>query len=184
MITQTDRGNYRKQETLTHAFTHSCLGRLLMLAVIVGAILVIARLTMPSRQQMIDETLDNVMQCIEANDSIEGDGIDDTILGLGYTFTKADSTKVSMELMQAFHKYNRIEVYDHAFFRTSYIINNMHPEGSRSGIGFMGIVLPTIAYKDMLLRIGPMHKGYDQKIIQQTIIKGSRSFADDPELGL
>ena len=85
---------------------------------------------------------------------------------------------------EAFDKYNRLEIYRHAFFTTAYIYNNIRAEGVRVGIGAFGVVVPTVNFNDFLFKLGPMHKGYNQKILQRTVIKGSSSFADNPELGL
>ena len=88
---QTDRGNYRTHESLMHEFWHSCLGKLVFLAAIIGVILIIAALTVPDEKTMKEEMTDNIRQCIEANDSIKTDWIDDAINNIGYIFTHADS---------------------------------------------------------------------------------------------
>jgi hypothetical protein len=46
----------------------------------------------------------------------------------------------------------------------------MHPEGTRVGVGVFGLIIPTVLYKDILLDVGPIHKGYEQKLNQQVII--------------
>ena len=163
---QTDRGNYRKQESVAHAFSHSCLGRLIILAVIIGGLLIVAYFTKPDEQTMREEMTDNIAQCIEANDSIQGDWIDDAVNNVGYIFTHADSTDT--ELMRAFNKYNRLEYHDHTFFATMRIHNNFRPEGNRCGIGIFNMVIPTVNFNDFLLRVGPIHKGYGKRIIQNT----------------
>jgi len=45
------------------------------------------------------------------------------------------------------------------------------------------MVVPTLSYNDFLLRTGPMHKGYDQEIIQRMPAKESNSFESNTELG-
>jgi len=180
---QTDRGNYRTHESLMHEFWHSCLGKLVFLAAIIGVILIIAALTVPDEKTMKEEMTDNIRQCIEANDSIKTDWIDDAINNIGYIFTHADSI-ANQEILKNFNKYNKLEIYPHTFYSTALLHNNFRPEGIRVGVGVFGIVIPTVNFNDFLFRIGPMHKGYDQKIIQRTVIKGSSSFADNPELGL
>ena len=179
---QTYKGNYRTKETLTQQFYHSCLGKLVILAAIIGVLLFIAHLTIPDEETMMAEMDDNVRQCIEANDSIKTDWIDDAVNNVGYIFTTADSIP-NQEIINNFYKYNEMEYYRHTFYATTLLHNNYKPEGIRIGIGVFGIVIPTVNFNDFLFRLGPMHKGYDQKVIRRVII-GGESFGSDPELGL
>ena len=170
-MNQSSRINYnRGNETMAQAFYHSCLGKLLILAAILVVLLIIAYFTAPTEKEMRDEINDDIMQCMEMNDSIRGDQIDDYVHNIGFIFTTADSTKVGQEWREAFDKYNRLEIYRHTFFTTAYIYNNVLTEGSRVGIGAFGVVVPTMNFNDFLLRVGPMHKGYDQKLIRSTTI--------------
>ena len=166
---QADRGNYRTNESMPKAFMHSCLGKLLILAILIIIALFVAYITTPTEKEMLTETEDNIMQCLEENDSIKGDKIDDYVNNIGFTFTLADTTQVNEDIRTAYHKLNRLEAYRHAFYATSRIVNNLHPEGVRVGIGIFGLVIPTVTYKDILLDVGPVHKGYDQKVIRQSI---------------
>lgn len=166
---QADRGNYRTNESMGKAFTHSCLGKLIILLAILIVLTIIAALTVPTEQQMTDEINDDILECIEANDSIKGDAIDDYVHNLGFIFTTADSTKLSLELRKAFDMYNRVEIYRHALYATAYIYNNLHPEGVRIGFGLYGTVIPTMKFSDFLLDNGIMHKGYEQKLIRSVI---------------
>ena len=99
--------NYRNQETVKDAFFHSCLGKLTILGGILVLILAIAYFTNPTEQEMAVEMEDNVMQCLEENDSIQGDKIDDYVNNLGHTFTKADTTKIFPDLIQSSSGYPR-----------------------------------------------------------------------------
>ena len=180
---QTDRGSYRTKESLAQEFYHTCLGKLIILAGFIGVLLVIAYFTVPDEENMMAEMNDNIRQCIEANDSIKTDWIDDAVNNVGYIFTHADSIP-KQEIIDNFEKYNKLEYYRHTFYATTLLHNNFNPEGIRVGIGIFGIVIPTVNFNDFLFKIGPMHKGYDQKPIKATIIKGGQSFGSDPELGL
>lgn len=151
---------------MTQAFTHSCLGKLLVMVGILLLLLIVAYFTAPTEKEMRDEINDDIMQCLEMNDSIRGDRIDDYVNNIGFIFTTADSTKEGQEWREIFDKYNHIEIYRHAFFTTAYVYNNILTEGSRVGIGAFGVVVPTMNFNDFLLRVGPMHKGYNQKLIQ------------------
>lgn len=148
----------------------SSLGKLLVIAALHAVILPIAYFTAPTEKEMRKEMTDNIMQCIEVNDSIRGDRIDDFVHNIGFIFTKADTTSFSKEWREAFEKYNRLDVYRHTFFTTAYVYNNLRTEGARVGIGFLGIVIPTVSFSDLLLHTGPMHKGYDQRLIRTTVI--------------
>ena len=137
---------------------------------IVLVLLIVAYFTAPTEKEMRAEMNDNIMQCMEMNDSIRGDKIDDYVHNIGFIFTKADSTKVGQEWKETFDKYNRLEVYRHTFYSTAYVYNNIRAEGTRVGFGIFGLVIPTANFNDFLLHVGPMHKGYDQKLIRTTVI--------------
>lgn len=170
-MNQTNRINYgRAHETVPQAFMHSCFGKLLILGAILLVLLIIAYFTAPSEQVMREEMNDNIMECMEMNDSIRGDKIDDYVHNIGFIFTTADTTKVGKEWREAFDKYNRLEIYRHTFFTTAYIYNNIRAEGVRVGIGAFGVVVPTVNFNDFLLRTGPIHKGYNQKLIRNGVI--------------
>ena len=180
---QNNERSYRTKETLAQQFYHTCLGKLIILAAFIGVLLVIAHFTVPDEETMMVEMEDNIRQCIEANDSIKTDWIDDAINNIGYIFTSADSIP-NQEILDNFNKYNKMKYYRQTFYAKTLLHNNFKPEGIRVGIGVFGIVIPTVNFNDFLFRLGPMHKGYDQKPVQSTIIVGGQSFGNDPELGL
>ena len=172
---QQDRGSYRKKDSLATEFRKSCLGRIIITSVILAILTVVAFFTKPSEQTMRDEMIDNIRECIEANDSINTDWIDDAINNVGYIFTTSDST-VNQDLMNAFNKYNRLEYCDHTLFATMRLYNNYRIEGVCCGYGIFGIVIPTVNFNDFLLRVGTMRKEYNQSIIRQT-------YGDDDYMG-
>lgn len=180
-MNQQDRGSYRKKDSLVKEFRNSCLGRLIIAGVILAVLAVIAWLTKPSEQVMREEMIDNIRECIEANDSINTDWIDDAVNNVGYIFTSADST-VNQEMMDAFNKYNRLEYCDHTLFATMRLYNNYRIEGVRCGYGIFGLVIPTVNFNDFLLRVGTMRKDYNQSIIRQTY--GDDDYmGENPDLG-
>ena len=166
---QTDNSNYRTQESLQHKFTHSCLGRLAIFGIFVIILLIIAYYTAPTADVMYEEMMDNIAQCISENDSIKTDEVDDAVNNVSFIFTTADSAKLNKEEMAAFEKYNKLECYQHTFYSTARLTTNFRPEGIRVGVGLFGVVIPTVNYKDIILNVGPVHKGYNQKI--RTITK-------------
>lgn len=160
---QTDRGNYQNHETLKHQFTHSCLGRIIILGIIAAVLLAIAYYTAPTEETMYAEMMDNIAQCIAENDSVRTDEVDDAVNNIAFIFTTADSTEINESEMEAFHKYNRLECYQHTFYSTARLCTNFRPQGVRAGIGLFGVVIPTLNYKDIILYVGPVHKGYNQR---------------------
>jgi hypothetical protein len=126
---------------------------------------------------MIADTTDGILECIENNDSIKGDKIDDYMSNFAHVFTTADTTQINPDLMAGLKKYNRMEIHDHTFFRTAYIHNNVHPEGVRVAWGAYGLVLPTVTYSDLLLYIGKMHGDFNKAILRNGVL-------DDHDLGV
>ena len=161
-----NKNDYRTNGSLLHSLTHSCLGRICISAAIMAVILVIAHFNVPDEETMTIEIEDDIRQCILANDSISTDDIDDAVNNVGYIFTSADSAEFNDELWVLFNKYNKLEYFKHYFYSTMRVRNNFQPEGNRVGIGIFGVVIPTVSYKDFLLNIAPIHKGYDGKIIK------------------
>ena len=177
---QNQRGSYRTNESIIQEFLHSCLGRIVILAAIFGVLLLVAAFTVPDDETMALEMDDNIRQCIETNDSIKTDGIDDVVNNIGYIFTHASSD--DEEVMTRFHKYNSLEIRRHRFYSTAVLHNNLNTDGTLAGIGIFGMVIPTVGFNDILLRTGPMHKGYEQEI-KRTVIKETEFFGSNPELG-
>ena len=124
---QTDRGNYQNHESFLHEFTHSCLGRLIISGVVIAALLIIAYYTAPTEETMYTEMMDNIAQCITENDSLKTDELDDAVNNVGFIFTTADSAKIKKSEMEAFHKYNRLECYQHTFYSTARLCTNFRP---------------------------------------------------------
>lgn len=173
---QADNTNYRTNESFIQEFTRSCLGRIIIATVIILAALLMAYFTAPRESDMDEEMNDNLMQCLEVNDGVKGDVVDDYVHNLTFIFTTADTTVIDRDKLETYEKHNRLESYRHTFYSTSYIYNNMHPEGTRVGVGIFGIIIPTVFYEDILLDVGPVHKGYEQKLNQAPIM-------DDTDLG-
>ena len=168
---QTSTGGFKQNESPIQAFYHSCLGKIVILAGILVLLFIVGLMTKPTQEEMEMEMIDNILQCIQANDSIQGDDIDDQVNNLNSVFSRADTAKINKELLASLKKNNRLEIYNHSFFRTAYILNNIHPEGVRVGVGMFGVVYPTVIYKDLLLNVGPMQKNYKDGVIRSTIVK-------------
>lgn len=163
---QTSNGNFKKNESPIQAFYHSCLGKIAILIGILILLFIVAIMTKPTQEDMEMEMVDNILQCIQANDSIQGDDIDDQVNNMNSVFSRADTAKINKELLTSLKKNNKLEIYNHSFFRTAYIINNIHPAGVRVGVGMFSVVYPTVLYKDLLLNVGPMQKKYKDGVIR------------------
>ena len=163
---QTSNGNFKKNESPIQAFYHSCLGKIAILIGILILLFIVAIMTKPTQEEMEMEMVDNILQCIQANDSIQGDDIDDQVNNMNSVFSRADTAKIHKDLLKSLKKNNRLEIYNHSFFRTAYIINNIYPQGVRVGFGMFGVVYPTVLYKDLLLNVGPMQKKYKDGVIR------------------
>ena len=168
-MNQTSTGGFKKNESPFQAFYHSCLGKLIILAGILIILFIVGIMTKPTQEEMEMEMVDNILQCIEANDSIQGDDIDDQVNNMKSIFSRADTAKINRELLVSLKKNNRLEIYNHSFFRTAYIVNNIYPQGVRVGFGMFSIVYPTVVYKDLLLNVGPMQKDYKDGVIRTTV---------------
>ena len=90
---QAENTNFKTNQSVTQEFTRSCLGRILIAGVIILVGLLLAYFTAPKESDMNEEMLDNVMQCIEVNDAIKGDAVDDYVHNLTFIFTTADTTQ-------------------------------------------------------------------------------------------
>ena len=175
---QAENTNFKTNQSFTQEFTRSCLGRIIIAGVILLVAMLVAYFTAPKEADMNLEMTDNIMQCLEVNSEVKGDVVDDYVHNLAFIFTTADTTFIPQDIIETYYKYNRLESYRHTFFSTTYIHNNMHPEGTRVGFGIFGVIIPTVLYEDILLDVGPVHKGYEQKLNQEVISK-----PEDEDLG-
>jgi hypothetical protein len=145
-------------------------GRIIFISGVLIAVLMFVYISAPTKKEMVKEATDNVMECLLDNTKYKGDATDDFVHNLGYTFSEADTTEIAPEIIETFHKYNEVVPHRHLFYSTAYIHNNIHPEGTRVAVGFLGFVFSTVQYSDLLLDVEPVHKGYEQKLIDPTTI--------------
>ena len=87
---QFNRNTYKKQG-IFEEFYHSCLGKIIILAILALVLGIAANMSVPNETVTRTETEDNVRQCLQDNDSIKGDVIDEIVWNIGRTFTQADS---------------------------------------------------------------------------------------------
>ena len=162
---QTDE-QFRTNKGIGNEFTHSTLGKLIIAGGVLIILLIIALFTKPGDEKILAETYDNNLQCIADNDSIKNDKLDAIVNNFCNTITHIDTTEVHPDLREALRKYNKIEIYDHALYRTVYVRNNIHPDGVRIGFGIYGLVVPTVYYSDLLLDVGVLQNKYKDGVIR------------------
>lgn len=164
---QSDRGNYRKTDSLLSIFLNTCLGKALVFSLIIGSIALLAFITCPSENYMRSQMNDNIGQCLGQADSIYMDGIDNAVSNLGYIFGNSELPE-DAEILKAFKKHNRLEYHNHGIYSTLYVINNFHYDGARCAVGFFGLVIPMINSNDFVLRTTPVRREYNYKPVQDT----------------
>lgn len=178
---QTNKSEYHK-ETLAAEIKKSCLAKVIMLVAVMLLLMLSAKLTIPSDEQMMYGTLDGVCQCIQDSHGVPGDKSDDIVRnGIATVSHETDSAKKDT-ILADFKKFNRVEIYHHTFFSTAYIISNFNSRGARAAVGIFGLVIPTVNLNDFVLRNGPIRKEYNQRIIKQTITSDTY-MGDNPDLG-
>jgi lysozyme family protein len=72
--------------------------------------------------------------------------------------------------LEAFAKYNTIDVFRHSLYSTARVSNSTHPEGVRVALGIFGFVISTVHYNDLVLDFGPVRGNYDDRLIKTTIV--------------
>ncbi len=166
---QFNKDTYKKRG-LAHDFTHSCLGKIIITAAVLLVLSLVAIISVPREKAALKETDDNIRQCLQDNDSIKGDVIDDVVSNIARTFTKADSTLDKKDRVAIYRKHNKLEYYNHTLFSTVRIRNNARPEGVRASIGVFGIVISTILYEDLLMDVVPVRGNYNEPLIKESTI--------------
>ena len=136
--------NTYKKQTAVQEFTHSCLGKIIILLAIGCILLVVAAMTRPSDSMMRWQMEDNIHECLQASDSITNDAIDDYVGNIGRVFTHTDSTLTNPEMWETYKQLNKLEIYSHLFY----------------------IVIPTIKYADLLMNTGAVRGDYGKRLIR------------------
>ncbi|MGM9699705.1 MAG: hypothetical protein ACI3Y0_13855 [Prevotella sp.] len=178
---QTDRGQYQKKQPWVDLFLRSCLGKIIIIVILTGLVLLAAMYTVPSKAKMEQELTDDIQQCIEECQGNAADVSDDIVRNTMSIFTHADSIP-DTETMNTFWNHNRIEFYPHTFFSTAYLYNNAIPNGKRAAVGIFGMVIPMLKYTDFIMRMAPMRKDYNQRIIKNEF-SIDNDVENDPDFG-
>jgi hypothetical protein len=145
-------------------FFNSCLGRLVILLIVFLVLYIFALITVPSKKLMLAETIDNIHECIQDNDSIKADEIDELINNISRTISVADTALTNPEVFNAFLKYNRLQVFQHPGFLTVHVYNGIYPQGRRISIGVFQTVISTLNYNDLVLSTGAVRGDYNKQL--------------------
>ena len=171
---QPDKKQFAKK-SYVDLFLRSCLGRFIIIGILTAIVLFVAKATVPSKAKMESEMNDDIIQCIQECQAKFADGSDDLVRNTMSVFTHADSIPDD-DTMDTFRKHNRIVYYKHTFYHTAYLFNNVIPDGKRVGVGVFGLVIPSLDFSDFIMRMAPLRKDYNQRII-----KNEFSVDGDPE---
>ena len=90
-MNQINSDTYKKR-SLMQQFFQSCLGKIVILLGIFLGLYIFAIITVPSEEMMMQETLDNIHECLQENDSIKADEIDEFINNISRTISFTDTT--------------------------------------------------------------------------------------------
>ena len=71
-MSQFNKNVYKKQG-LFDEFSSSCLGKLVIMGVIIIGLCVLAIISVPTEEQMFNEAEDNIRECIQDNNEKKGD---------------------------------------------------------------------------------------------------------------
>ena len=162
-MNQINSDTYKKR-SLMQQFFQSCLGKIVILLGIFLGLYIFAIITVPSEEMMMQETLDNIHECLQENDSIKADEIDEFINNISRTISFTDTTATNQEIYKAFKKYNRLEVYNHAGFKTIHLFNGIYPQGQRIGIGIFQTVISTLFYDELVISTGAVRGDYNKSL--------------------
>jgi hypothetical protein len=153
-----------KKKNILQEFFHSCLGKIVIFLGVLLVLYIFAIITVPTKKMMLEEAFDNIQECLQDNDSIKADEIDEFINNISRTISFTDTTATNQETYKAFKKYNRLEVYNHAGFKTIHLFNGIYPQGQRIGIGIFQTVISTLFYDELVISTGAVRGDYNKSL--------------------
>ena len=165
----TNRSTYKRQN-MSAEFTNSCLGKIIILAVIAVILLIVAISTVPSDEEMRVQMEDNIRECIQDNYEKRCDPVDEVFNNIRRPFTEADTTFNDKEILEIFNRNNRIEVNRHMLFSICRLYNNVHTDGLLEGIGIFSIIIPFLNYDDFVMTEGNVRGKNNDRIMKDTAI--------------
>ena len=175
---ETNNGLYNQKQTMMQLFAKSCLGRIVIAAVSITIILFLASISIPSDTEFEQKISEDIQMCIIDNSNVRSDVIDDAVRNMTAIFTATGKNQDST-IMADFNKYNKLVIHRHTFYSTARVYNNKKIEGTRSGIGIFGMIIPTITYSDLVLNAEPVRKEYNQPLINNNYSNENLTNEDD-----
>ena len=177
----TNRSTYKRQN-MSAEFTNSCLGKIIILAVIAVILWIVAIATVPSDEEMRVQMEDNIRECIQDNYEKRCDPVDEVFNNIRRPFTEADTTFNDKEILEIFNRNNRIEVNRHMLFSICRLYNNVHTDGLLEGIGIFSIIIPFLNYDDFVMTEGNVRGKNNDRIMKDTAIPEMEDLGDNPML--
>ena len=171
-----------KKKNILQEFFHSCLGKIVILLGILLGLYIFAIITVPTKEMMLVEAYDNIQECLQDNDSIKADEIDEFINNISRTISVADTTKTNPEVLKTFLKYNSLQVYSHLGFKTVHIVNGIYPQGERIAIGIFQTVISTVNYNDLVVTTGAIRGDYNKQLNAPTVPLDSLYHGENPNV--
>jgi hypothetical protein len=175
--------SFNKHESAWQQFHKSCLGRIVILAAIILLLMLIAIVTRPSEEKIRKETRDNIIELIHDNDSSRQDQVENTFANLAYIFTSHDTLSEDT-MWHTFNRFNTLEYRSHTLYSEMRLHNTIHVMGVNCALGFLGMVIPTIEYDDLLLWADIMKKEYQPQQVTISDPVDDYYFGEDPDLDL
>ena len=95
----TNRSTYKRQ-SMSNEFTNSCLGKIIILAIIAFILLIVAIATVPSEEEIRVQMTDDIRECIQDNYEKRCDPVDEVFNNIRRPFTEADTTFNDKEILK------------------------------------------------------------------------------------
>ena len=171
-----------KKKNILQEFFHSCLGKIVIFLGVLLVLYIFAIITVPTKNMMLEEAFDNIQECLQDNDSIKADEIDEFINNISRTISVADTTKTNNEVLNTFLKYNTLIVYSHLGFKTVHIVNGIYPQGERIGIGLFQTVISTVNYNDLVVTTGAVRGDYNKQLNAPVEVPDSLYTGENPNV--
>ena len=171
-----------KKKNILQEFFHSCLGKIVIFLGVLLVLYIFAIITVPTKKMMLEEAFDTIQECLQDNDSIKADEIDEFINNISRTISVADTTKTNKEVLNTFLKYNTLIVYSHLGFKTVHIVNGIYPQGERIGIGLFQTVISTVNYNDLVVTTGAVRGDYNKQLNAPVEVPDSLYTGENPNV--
>lgn len=143
---------YKKKKTLI-------ISKKTIILTAIAIILVIAHITVPSKQLMVS----SISYYVKSDINDES------------PFVSATDKDVS----KMFYTYNTIDIFKHYFYSTAHIHNRYHTKDKIACIGVLGIVIPIVDWNEYIVKNGPVKRHYyrgGKKNPQYTPIIGNKDY--------